>query len=426
MKNSLLRISLLSTCFLLASCTNSTKTNSSYTSPSNSIVSNQDKKTTDNSKNPQSKDTTSTTGDEKKSIWSSSDLEAMALYLNGYNSLPFPIGLKSYVEASGTDDGKNCFVVSDSECGDLTTSYGKQLTDIGYVFDDEKSEDERSIYSYQSENSTDIIFVQLDYSSNVFEIFAWFEVGYSTYETFPYDLISSFFIISKVDESVIPSFTLASNNKYDVYSSSKDYFIIGGYYDTTITTYVTDYENKLKNIGYTANDGTAINKTSSLQVDYLDSNGYFSIQISKYNESDKGDHSIELTYSDFQEKYVDLDITKDNITFKCESVCYKDTYIQFRSNKKGAGILYNETSISSLKSIVVSEYDSNNHQFYGELSCYVSTTLIDDSNKGTSITPVYKNGVYTYSIPSNNSYFKLIDETDYASKNSSIVINYSI
>ena len=52
--------------------------------------------------------------------------------------------------------------------------------------------------------------------------------------------------------------------------------------------------------------------------------------------------------------------------------------------------------------------------------------MISETNVGVAVTPTYADGVYTYPIPEGNSYFKLIDETKYASKNASITINYVV
>ena len=84
-------------------------------------------------------------------------------------------------------------------------------------------------------------------------------------------------------------------------------------------------------------------------------------------------------------------------------------------------------SLGTLTSITVTEKDVSKHDFYGVLSCYVSSSVISDINLGTAVTPTYTDGVYTYPIPSGNSFFKLIDEsTSYASKNASITISYVV
>ena len=97
----------------------------------------------------------------------------------------------------------------------------------------------------------------------------------------------------------------------------------------------------------------------------------------------------------------------------------------FNANKD-SGYLYNVDSLGRLSSIAVTEKDVNSHQYYGVLSCYVSSSVISETNAGVAVTPTYTDGVYTYPIPEGNSYFKLIDETKYASKNASITINYVV
>ena len=434
MKNKLLKLSILFLCLLLPSCSTSNNTTSgnansaiSKTSPVSSNVSK-----TDDKKTSAKESVDSSTKKDDEVTWNASTLEAMSSYLSGYTSLSYPTGLPTtYTEASGTDEDGECFIVYDSTCGDLRTSYGNQLLDAGFIFDEEDSDDDYHYYSYQIEDSNDMIWIQLDYVSNVFEIFAWYEEGASQYESFPYSLVQTFLDIDNLDESSLPSFPLKTGEKYQAYSSGTEYLIIGGNYDASVeeTAYVSSYETKLKAANYTIDKSyTAINSSLGIKVEYMIGQGVFYIQLSKYVPTPTGDHSLELIYSDFSVSYGDEEstITKDNITLKYLSVCYNNDYIQFRNKKKGSGFLYNETAISKLSSIVVTEKDVNNHQFYGVLSCYVSSSIIDDTNTGTSITPTYNNGVYTYTIPSNNSYFKLIDETDYASKNASIVINYSI
>ena len=84
-------------------------------------------------------------------------------------------------------------------------------------------------------------------------------------------------------------------------------------------------------------------------------------------------------------------------------------------------------SLGTLTSITVTEKDVSKHDYYGVLSCYVSSSVISDTNAGTAVSPTYTDGVYTYPLPSRNSFFQLIDEsTSYASKNASITISYVV
>ncbi|MGN1076154.1 MAG: hypothetical protein ACI4QP_04235 [Candidatus Enteromonas sp.] len=233
--------------------------------------------------------TTESTPDETNpTTWSESDLKDMSKYLNGYTCLPFPEGFtNAYVNASGTDEDEECFIAYDGECGDLSESYGKQLTAASFVFDSKETDEDGDFYyyTYAIEDSNDLIYVQFDYYRDAFEIFAWYEVGAPTYETFPYEAIAAFFKLEKVDESALPSFPLLSGQKYDGYASGETYFLVGGNYDTSIeeATYVANYETALTNAGYTVDseNGTAINEAKLLKVEYMASDGYFFIQISK-------------------------------------------------------------------------------------------------------------------------------------------------
>ena len=182
--------------------------------------------------------------------------------------------------------------------------------------------------------------------------------------------------------------------------------------------------------GYTVDskNGTAIHETNLLKVEYMASEGYFFIQISKYVPIIPGANSVEFSPSDFPVKYGDAEseITKNNVVFKLNSIMFTDGCIQFRNAKKGSGYLYNVDSLGTLASITVTEKDVSKHQYYGVLSCYVSSSVISDTNPGTAVTPTYTDGVYAYPIPSGNSFFKLIDETNFASKNASIAISYVV
>lgn len=379
--------------------------------------------------------TTESTPDETNpTAWSESDLKDMSKYLNGYTCLPFPEGFtNAYVNASGTDEDEECFIAYDGECGDLSESYGKQLTAASFVFDSKETDEDGDVYyyTYAIEDSNDLINVQFDYYRDAFEIFAWYEVGAPTYETFPYEAIAAFFKLEKVDESALPSFPLLSGQKYDGYASGETYFLVGGNYDTSIeeATYVANYETALTNVGYTVDseNGTAINEAKLLKVEYMASDGYFFIQISKYVPVIPGANNVEFSPSDFPAKYGAAEITKNNVLFRLDSIIAIDNCIQFRNAKKGSGYLYNVDSLGTLTSITVTEKDVSKHDYYGVLSCYVSSSVISDTNPGTAVTPTYTDGVYTYPIPAGNSFFQLIDEsTTYASKNASITISYVV
>lgn len=430
-------LALASMCMGLVSCGSREETSSNTGNASNngSATSSTTSGNVEGSSTSSGNTTESTPDETNPTAWSESDLKDMSKYLNGYTCLPFPQGFTNvYVNASGTDEDGECFIAYDGECGDLSESYGEQLTAASFVFDSKETDEDGDVYyyTYAIEDSNDLIYVQFDYYRDAFEIFAWYEVGAPTYETFPYEAIAAFFKLEKVDESALPSFPLLSGQKYDGYASGETYFLVGGNYDTSIeeATYVANYETALTNAGYTVDseNGTAINEAKLLKVEYMASEGYFFIQISKYVPVIPGANNVEFSPSDFPAKYGAAEITKNNVLFRLDSIMFTNGYIQFRkAGDKGSGYLYNVDSLGTLTSITVTEKDVSKHDYYGVLSCYVSSSVISDTNPGTAVTPTYTDGVYTYPIPAGNSFFQLIDEsTTYASKNASITISYVV
>lgn len=281
MKNTIKKIALLSFTLFLASCNqNKDSVIESKSDPaSDSFVSTSSAASTSDSK----EESTST---KQELTWSESDLTAMSTYLDGYTSLPFPTGFTStYVEASGTDEDGECFIVYDSNCGDLSQSYGAQLLSSNFTYDEEDSEDGFYYYYLALTDSTNEIWVQIDYYQNDFEIFAWVEAQVDSVASFPYDTIATFLSMSTVDETIIPSFALANGKEYYVYPSGTEYLVIGGEYDTTIEeeTYVSNYEEKLKEASYTVDseNATATNATYSITMQYMAMSGFFSIQLNK-------------------------------------------------------------------------------------------------------------------------------------------------
>ncbi|MDY2687453.1 MAG: hypothetical protein SOV72_05130, partial [Candidatus Enteromonas sp.] len=410
-------LALASMCMGLVSCGSREETSSNTGNASNngSATSSTTSGNVGGSSTSSGNTTESTPDETNPTAWSESDLKDMSKYLNGYTCLPFPEGFtNAYVNASGTDEDGECFIAYDGECGDLSESYGKQLTAASFVFDSKETDEDGDVYyyTYAIEDSNDLINVQFDYYRDAFEIFAWYEVGAPTYETFPYEAIAAFFKLEKVDESALPSFPLLSGQKYDGYASGETYFLVGGNYDTSIeeATYVANYETALTNAGYTVDseNGTAINEAKLLKVEYMASEGYFFIQISKYVPVIPGANNVEFSPSDFPAKYGAAEITKNNVLFRLDSIMFTNGYIQFRkAGDKGSGYLYNVDSLGTLTSITVTEKDVSKHDYYGVLSCYVSSSVISDTNPGTAVTPTYTDGVYTYPIPAGNSFFQL-------------------
>ena len=206
MKKRIMKLALLSISLSLFSCT------SNENNPS--VSSNETLKSEETSSVNESVSEETSSSEEKPTAWSESDLQKMSTYLNGYTCLPFPIGFtSSYVEASGTDAEGESFIVYDYKSGDLSESYGKQLLSASFVFDGKRTEngDDYYCYHYSIANTNDQIMVQIDYYQDAFEIFAWYEEGTPIYETFPYEVIANFFNLSKVDETILPSFALAEN-----------------------------------------------------------------------------------------------------------------------------------------------------------------------------------------------------------------------
>lgn len=326
MKKRIMKLALLSICVGLFSC-KSPENNSSVSSKNEESTSNNSVSTSSHEENVSSSEASKneevSSSEANPKAWSESDLAKMSSYLNGYTCLPFPIGFtSSYVEASGTDLEGESFIVYDHKSGDLTESYGKQLLSSSFVFDEKATEDgdDYYCYHYAIEDSNDQIMVQIDYYQDAFEIFAWYEEGTPTYETFPYEEIASFFKLSKVDATILPSFALAENKKYDAYPSGETYFLVGGYYDTTIeeNTYITNYETSLTAAGYVVDkeNGSAVNEKNLLKVEYMAADGYFFIQISKYVPILPGENSLSFLPSDFPASYADTEITKNNVSFK--------------------------------------------------------------------------------------------------------------
>lgn len=371
--------------------------------------------------------------DVSPTSWSASDLTSMAAYLGEGVSLPFPLGFTSeYVEASGTDEDGVCFIAYDYGSGDLTSSYSTLLLADG--FNEEESEDEG--YCFFSKGGVDEendLWVQIDYIDDCFEVFAWLEASIPTFETFPYAEINSFFGLS-LSETTLPSFDLAQDELYQGYGSENGvYFYVGGYFDTKASDddYLLDYATKLETAGYTVDldNNLATNETLSFKVEFMSSEGYFFLQLSKYSKPQAGDYSLTLDESSFTNKtqYLDDDslLVVNQINFKFTSIMSSNGCVQFSSTKKRkGGEIYNVDSLGNIASIVVTAQSTN---YYSALSLYVSNASISTTNPGASISPSNADNVFTYNVPTGNGYFKLVNESDqFASKNISIVIRYTI
>lgn len=117
MKKRIMKLALLSISLSLFSCTSnennpSVSSNETLKSEETSSVNESVSEETSSSKESVSEENSSS--EEKPTAWSESDLQKMSTYLNGYTCLPFPIGFtSSYVEASGTDEEGESFIVYD-------------------------------------------------------------------------------------------------------------------------------------------------------------------------------------------------------------------------------------------------------------------------------------------------------------------------
>ncbi len=365
--------------------------------------------------------------------WTESDLAAMKKYLGEGVNIPFPYGVsENYIEASGTDSDGVCFIVYDSTVGDITASYCAILEQDGFIADT-TDEDEEGYYYYCKNvlDDTYQLWVQTDYYDGDFEIFAWVEALAPQYESFPYDVINGYFGVS-LSEASFPSFVLAADEKYDAYGSDDgNYFYVGGYFDTNTSDddYLSAYQTALSNKGFVvdASASSAINETLALKVEMMAVEGYFIIQMSKYVAPKPGDNSLSFVASDFANEYPsgEASISKDGFSFYYSSVSQSSGYIQFRSASRGSGYLYNADSLSKITSIVVT-MNGTNTAYYGVLSLYVSDSKITEPDASKKVEPTVTDGVYTYNIDTEVGYFLLIDESTYASKNDSVLINYSI
>lgn len=230
----------------------------------------------------------SSSSTDQTATWREESINSMKKYLNGFDLLPFPNEFSSnYIDASGADQDGDSFYVYDFLKEDISSSYEEQLIEAGfqegYIDDDFKG----IAYWILKPGTNDIIYVQgeLVYPNTAYsryDIFAWYEVGAPKKETFPYQEINSFFGVSNINEENLPSFQLSSGEKYDYYSSNT-FYCVGGKFSTDITdsNFTSSYESSLAKVGYEAKDGTAINSSIGLKVEYMATQGYFLLQLSK-------------------------------------------------------------------------------------------------------------------------------------------------
>lgn len=369
--------------------------------------------------------------------WSEEDKSEMVKFLGEGVTIPFVDGFTSkYVNASGTDEDGECFIVYDYHSGDLSSTYGSVLVNDGFAYY-EGSDDEYKYYTKSVKDGQYILWVQLDYYQTAFEVFAWVEVAEKESEAFPYSEISSFLNVT-LNESNFPSFALASGNKYSSTLSSDSldkYILISGTIDTTIesATYLTSYTKSLEEKGFTVIGSEAFNATLKVRTSMVITSGVFYLSIYNYIEPTKGDYSLSLVSTDFPDvgKYgydtTPTSLVKDSQLFKYGSVASSAGYVQFRNATKGGGEVYNMTSLGKITSIVLTPASDANMEYFGVLTLYVCASPCTTADEITEVSPVCdENNVFTYTVTGDYGYFWLTNLSSYASKIASIVINYTI
>ncbi len=370
--------------------------------------------------------------DELPTNWGETDLAAMKKFLGEGITIPFPIGItQNYVEASGTDQDGNSFVVYDFNCANLCAQYGAILLQNGFE-QEESGEADLFFYFKPFLDGSYVLYAQTDYYQGAFEIFAWLEVATPSYESFPYDSINSFFSIS-VNDDTLPPFPLKEGEKYQAYPSGNDYYCVGGYFDDTTSDddYVLNYAVALEEKGYVVdlNACSAKSETIGLKVEFMATEGYFFMQLSRYQAPAKGDYSLTFAASDFPKTHEygepNAPLGKNGLSFAYSYIMMVDTYIQFKKNS--GACLYNCDSLGSIASIVVTMSNSANPSYYSPLSLYVSDSKIMETDPSKKVEPSSNNGVYTYNVTTKSGYFLLINEGEqFASKNDSVVVSYTM
>lgn len=399
------------------------------------------------------------------SEWREEDLATMAELFSPLDTfvLPFPNGLtSSYVNNSAdhVEQGDLSFSIIDHECGDLTSSYGAQLleSDFLYLADLVEESSKHTYYQYCMPDSLQSITVQIDYVNNespYFGILASYGEKNGTYfdDSFPYGRIEKELGVSNAS-SAIPSFATLEEDGYRSYfnpAAESTEFVVQGTYSSSAdeATLYNDYKADLVEYGYTVEDdaeyensGYAKNASLGYGITFNAYKGSFIIFI-EYSEPSKeepgeakdvsaggttaleGTKSLSLTADNFPNEYPSgkAEFALDPITFGYSSVMKSGTNIQFRSKDRGAGYLWNVTSLGSINSI---EITATVNEYYGVLSLYLSNEEITSTDGLDYVTPTQTSTGYVYNIKGNYSHFHLVDEQSYASKNASIKINYTL
>lgn len=277
------------------------------------------------------------------------------------------------------------------------------------------------------------------------------------YDSFPYSAIATYFGRTSLTSSQIPSFSIMSNTSY--YGMSTETlgikcFVVGGYIDESVTTaaMIESYTESLKTLGYTtgyessedlyygestelglsiyyytAEETTSAGTSDAFFVMIYD-DGEPSTDPSTPGEDEKEETvtgQIDISTSDFSAQYPTSlsTITISKANFKYESIMSTNGNIQFRSSKRGGGLLYNTTPLSISKATITYDTEKYSGGYNGLLSIYVANTPLTSSTGGKLITPTSVDNVYTYDFKGTYSYIYMVNEETYASYCDSISLS---
>lgn len=430
---------LLLTPFMLASCVNAEIIGSSKKEESSS-----------SSKVEGSESSSSSSENEvNPTAWTAEDLQTMSAFIGDY-VIPFPEGFTASYGVGQDEDG-TAFAAWDETVSDLSTSYGNQLLRSGFTYEEESSDPENSLgfgayrlYSNATafEDGTPLL-VQTQYADGEgFTLFAY--PGATGSETFPYEAIAEYFGLSSLDASAIPSFDVAEGALYYGEEYDTGVYDVYGEVAGTEDEAIAAYEKSLTDLGYTltsaedSETGLAYGVSTDLgfQISYSYYGGNFDLYIQQYSgsggalpEIPLGTKAISFSSADFGGKYSETEtpLSKDSLDFGYVDIMSTGGAIQFSSGKKRTeGRFYNKSSLGEIASVVVTAQSAD---YYGVLSCYFSDAEITDLSALKPVTAhAQSSTVYCY-VPEEGkaSHFYLADlDESYASKNLSIVVNYTL
>lgn len=396
--------------------------------------------------------------------WTDKELQSMATFLGDY-VIPFPQGFSENYMV-GTDTEQSSFAAWDETIGDLSASYERQLLDAGYTFDEENNDPNGSLGdgSYRLYvNVTAVedasVYVQTQYDDEGFVLFAWINGAGESSETFPYEAIETYFYGSYnriIDGNVIPSFEVTEGTPYYYLEHIAGVLNVYGAVSGTAEETEGAYGKSLTDLGYTlvsAEESETMlpygySADTGFLITYSYYEGSFDLYIEEYqsggeatpvaptigdalNEIPAGTKSLSILESDIQKGPGYLEgaksFEKDGVQLAYRSLLGTGGYVQFRTIAKGEqGALYNLTSLGSIASITVTAAKAD---YYGVLSCYFGNEAMSATPSSEQVVAHKQSDtVYCY-VPEAGeaSYFYLVNnDGTYASKNLSIVINYTL